>query len=165
MKRDEARFVPGFVFFVIADFHSCHLAGDVLILSGITFFTQGFNMKKSLLLAALLATIAAPQAFADVGVFAGVTYVFGANAGVGFTLQATTARHEDRGIAAAGFSYYPFASGNKFGLPVGVGYQTRNAAALVNYDFLMGNVSVGAGYADTRKDHALEPVPAVVNNG
>ena len=86
---------------------------------------------------------------------------FGANAGVGFTLQATTARHEDRGIAAAGFSYYPFASGNKFGLPVGVGYQTRNAAALVNYDFLMGNVSVGAGYADTRKDHAPAAAPVV----
>jgi len=111
-------------------------------------------MKKYLPLAALLVAFVAPQAQADVGAFVGVSYVFGSNAGVGITLQATTTRREDRGIAAAGVSYYPFSTGNKFGLPVGVGYQARNAAATVNYDFLMGNVSVGVGYADTKKDKA-----------
>ena len=45
-------------------------------------------MKKIIL--ALSVSLAAVNASADVGGFIGITYVFGANAGAGITLQATS---------------------------------------------------------------------------
>ena len=62
---------------------------------------------KNIILAAALVSCAAPIALADIGAFAGLTYAFGANTGIGFTLHATSSRDENSAIASAGISYYP----------------------------------------------------------
>lgn len=107
-------------------------------------------MKKIVFAGAV--ALAAMSAHADVGAFAGVTYVFGSTGGIGLTLQATSTRHENRGVAAVGVSYYPFASGSKFGIPVGVGYQGRNSGGIFSYDFIVNAPAVSGGYVNTRAD-------------
>lgn len=66
--------------------------------------------------------------------------------------RASDHRHEDKGSVAAGVSFYPFAPGSKFGIPVGVGYQGDKAAGFVGYDLLMGAPMVGGGYINTKDD-------------
>ncbi|MEX5683548.1 hypothetical protein, partial [Pseudomonas silesiensis] len=107
---------------------------------------------KNIILAAALVSCAAPIALADIGAFAGLTYAFGANTGIGFTLHATSSRDENSAIASAGVSYYPFAVTPMFGIPVGVGYQGKNAAAIVSYDLLLRRFAIAGGYASTRDD-------------
>lgn len=107
---------------------------------------------KKIILAAALISCAAPIAHADIGAFAGLTYAFGANTGIGFTLHATSTRDENSAIASAGISYYPFALTPVFGIPVGVGYQGKNAAAIVSYDLLLKKFAIAGGYASTRDD-------------
>ena len=50
----------------------------------------------------------------------------------------------------------------KFGIPVGVGYQFQNAAVLAGYDLLLQSVTVSGGYANTQDEGraaaALPPV-------
>jgi len=117
-------------------------------------------MKKVLIAAALAAM--SSSAFADPGVFVGVTYAFGANNGVGITLQATSTRHENRGIVAAGVSFYPYAAGQKIGIPIDVGYQWKNAALLGGYDLLLKEWELSAGYADTKGDAPTPPPPLII---
>ncbi|CAM5441750.1 hypothetical protein [Thauera sp.] len=105
-------------------------------------------MKRVFLASAFV--LATGTAQADVGAFVGITYAFGSNQGIGFTVQATSTRKQDRGILAAGLSYHPFATGSKVGLPVGVGYQWKDAAAIVGYDVLLKSPVVSGGYVDTR---------------
>ena len=74
-------------------------------------------MKRVFLASAFV--LATGTAQADVGAFVGITYAFGSNQGIGFTVQATSTRKQDRGILAAGLSYHPFATGSKVGAPEG----------------------------------------------
>ena len=106
-------------------------------------------MKKALIASAFV--VAAASAQADVGAFVGVTYAFGSNHGLGFTLQATSTRKQERGIVGIGVSYYPQAPGTKLGIPVGVGYQWKDGAALVNYDLLLQTPTISGGFVDTRR--------------
>jgi hypothetical protein len=114
------------------------------------------SFMKKIVLAATVA-LTAMSAHADVGGFVGITYAFGSSSGFGFTLQATSSRHEDRGVAAVGVSYYP--SAGKFGIPVGVGYQGKHAAGILSYDFLLNAPAVSGGYVDTRTDSQPAPAP------
>ncbi len=115
-------------------------------------------MKKIVLAGALaLATL---SAHADVGAFVGVTYAFGSRGGPGLTLQVTSTRHEDRAIAAVGVSVYPWASGSKFGIPLGVGYQGKNATAIVSYDFVVNAPAISAGYVNSHGDNKPVTAPA-----
>jgi hypothetical protein len=114
-------------------------------------------MKKIVFAGAF--ALAAMGAQADVGGFFGVTYAFGSKGGIGLTLQATSSRHENRGVAAAGVSYYPFASGSKFGIPLGVGYQGKNSGGIVSYDFVLDAPAVSAGYVNTHGDSQPAPIP------
>jgi len=109
-------------------------------------------MKNSALAGVLALASISMSASADTGVFLGVSYAFGGNNGLGFTAQATSTRKEDRGFAAAGFSYYPYAVGNKFGIPVGIGYQGQNAAVVGSYDLLLRTPVVSGGFPNTRED-------------
>ncbi|WP_150743639.1 hypothetical protein [Pseudomonas fluorescens] len=120
-------------------------------------------MKKIIL--AALVSCAAPIAHADIGAFAGLTYAFGANTGIGFTLHATSSRDENSAIASAGISYYPFALTPMFGLPVGVGYQGKNAAAIVSYDLLLKQFAIAGGYASTRDDDDSDGDAASTSSG
>lgn len=116
-------------------------------------------MKKIILSGAI--ALAAMNVSADIGAFVGVTYAIGSNAGLGLTLLATTVRHEDRGIAAAGVSFYPFASGQNIGVPIGVGYQGSSVAGIVGYDVLLGVPVVSGGYVNTRGDNRRIAAPPV----
>lgn len=115
-------------------------------------------MKKIIL--ATTFALAAMSAHADVGGFVGITYAFGSSAGFGFTLQATSTRHEDRGVAAVGVSYYP--SSARFGIPVGVGYQGKHAGGIISYDFLLNAPALSGGYVNTHADDQPAPVAPVV---
>ncbi len=84
------------------------------------------------------------------GAFLGVSYAFGSNDGIGITLQITSTRHDRRGIVAAGVTYFP-ASGH-IGIPVGIGYQSGNAALTGGYDFLRKAPVLNGGYTRTSKD-------------
>jgi hypothetical protein len=114
------------------------------------------NFMIKPIISCFLYFIAAFSAHADTGVFVGVTYAFSGNDGLGLTLQATSTRRENRGIFAAGVSYYPAAITNKFGIPVGVGYQATHSASIVSYEFLRDAFAISGGYVNTRDDR---PVP------
>ena len=102
---------------------------------------------------------------ADVGAFFGVTYAFGSNGGLGLTLQATTTRRENRGIAAAGVSFYPFSKDMRFGIPVSIGYQGDNAAGIISYDLILKTPAISGGYVDTREPQQQAPAPVTIPLG
>ena len=115
------------------------------------------------LIAVIALTAATTGAHADVGAFVGVTYAFDGKSGPGITLQATSSRREDHAIVAAGVSFHPFAPGQKFGIPVGVGYQLQNAAVVAGYDVLLQSITLAGGYANTRDEgRAAAAAPAQV---
>jgi hypothetical protein len=89
----------------------------------------------------------------DPGIFLGITYAFGSKEGLGFTLQMTSSRRDDRGVVAAGVSYYP--SSGMIGVPVGVGYQKSHTLVLGGYDILLGAPVIHGGYTNTSKDRVV----------
>lgn len=123
-------------------------------------------MKKIILLACLGASCSLPTAgwaatyspcttegSNNPGVFFGVTYAFGGKESVGFTLGVTSSRRDDRGVVAAGVSYYP-RTGN-IGIPVGVGYQKNDALLLGGYDFLLKAPVVNGAHTNTSRDRSI----------
>lgn len=89
----------------------------------------------------------------DPGIFLGITYAFGSKEGLGFTLQMTSSRRDDRSVFAAGVSYYP--SSGMIGIPVGVGYQKSHSLVLGGYDILLGAPVIHGGYTNTSKDRVV----------
>ena len=87
------------------------------------------------------------------GVFLGLTYAFGSKDSLGFTLQMTSSRRDDRGVAAAGVSYYP--TTGSVGIPLSLGYQKSHALVLVGYDFLLKAPVIHGGYTNTDKDKTV----------
>ncbi len=96
--------------------------------------------------AALLA--AGSASHADPGVMIGLSYNFGGTFGI--TAKVLSSDRRDRAVAAAGVSYFPLASGQKFGVDVGAGYNFTNSNATVGWDFLNRQVQGSVGYVDTR---------------
>lgn len=119
-------------------------------------------MKKSLNAILLMASCAfstasfavpcppAEKGSTDPGVFFGITYAFGSKEGLGFTLQVTSSRRDDRGVAAAGVSYYP--TTGTIGVPLSLGYQKSHVLVLGGYDFLLNAPVIQGGYTNTSKD-------------
>jgi hypothetical protein len=114
-------------------------------------------MKKMAMAGAFALASISMSASADTGIFVGVSYAFSGKNGLGLTVQATSTRKEDRGFAAAGLSYYPYTVGNKFGIPVGIGYQGKSAALTGSYDLLLKAPTISGGYVNTREE-ATPPV-------
>lgn len=113
-------------------------------------------MKK--LIAATLISGFAATAHADVGAFAGITYLFGDKGGLGFTVKALTTRKEEKAVGAIGVNFYP-ARSQQFGVDVGVGYQWQDAALILGYDVLNQNATVSGGWSDTKSKDAPTPSP------
>lgn len=59
-------------------------------------------------------------------------------------------------MAAAGVSYYW--GTQRFGIPVGVGYQQDHAAIIGGYDLLMRAPVIHGGYTNTSKDRIVTSV-------
>ena len=87
------------------------------------------------------------------GIFAGITYMFGDKQGLGFTLNVTSSRRDDRPVLSSGISYYP--STSNFGLPIGIGYQKSNSAVIGGYDLILGAPILQGGYSNTSKDRTV----------
>jgi len=125
-----------------------------------------FKMKKTILATCLTASLLIPtysyavngcgtiKGSNNPGIFAGITYVFGGKQSLGFTLNVTSTRRDDRAVASAGVSYYP--STGSIGLPIGVGYQKSNAAVIGGYDVLLGAPVLQGGYTNTSKDRTAD---------
>jgi hypothetical protein len=88
------------------------------------------------------------------GIFMGITYAFGSKYGLGFTLQATSSRRDDRGVVAAGVSYYP--NTGKVGIPLSLGYQKSDTLVLGGYDLLLQTPVIHGGYTNTSKDKTFQ---------
>ena len=113
-------------------------------------------MKRMIALALLSGLPVLAQA--EVGVFVGVTYQFGAKGGFGVSVQALNTRAEDKAVMAAGVHFYPGASTQKFGTGVGLGYQGSNAAAIVGYDLINRSPTVSGGWSNTQNKAPGGPV-------
>jgi hypothetical protein len=123
---------------------------------------QEIHMFKRTLMATLLIGSSA-TAFADPGIFFGVTYAFGQTSpGVGVSLKVMSTDKEDHAAVGAGVTYYPLLSSNPFGVDVDVGYLFKNSAVTVGWDFLH-SPQVGVGYVNTWKaSPAPAPAPVLI---
>lgn len=115
-------------------------------------------MKKTLLAAAVAALSTTAQA--EMGVMLGISHNFGGSTGI--TLKLLSTREQDRAALAAGVSYFPWASGRRWGLDTGLGYTFRDGAVTLGYDWLNSQVQLGLGAANTRGEPAPAPAPAPV---
>jgi hypothetical protein len=88
------------------------------------------------------------------GVFLGLTYALGSKDGLGFTLQVTSSRRDDQGVAAAGVSYYP--TTGKVGIPLSLGYQKSDTLVLGGYDLLLKIPVIQGGYTNTSDDKSVQ---------
>jgi hypothetical protein len=120
------------------------------------------SMKKTVSAMSILLLSASP-AFADPGVFLGLTYNFNGSFGIAFKVLSTN--KQDRAAAALGATYFP--KTGKFGLDAGVGYVFKNGAITFGWDFLNKTPQIGLGYIKTKFDAptaapAVAPTPAPV---
>ena len=115
-------------------------------------------MKKLITATCLLATGSA--AMAGPMLMLGISHNFGGSTGL--TLKVLSTNREHKAAVAAGITYFPKAEGRPWGADVGVGYNLRNAAVTIGYDWLNKQWQVGAGAANTRRsddDAANIPPP------
>ena len=89
---------------------------------------------------------------ANPAVMGGITYHFGGSSSdalksAGATVKVLSTGKDKKPVIAAGFSYYPWASGSKkFGLDVSAGYTTKHTAVMGGWDFLQNQPTVSLGY-------------------
>ncbi len=100
------------------------------------------------------------SAMADTGVFVGVVYDFGSNAGPGLSVKLVSDDEEDKAVAAIGVSYFP-SSARRIGVDLSAGYTFNNGLVTAGYDFVNRAPQFGLGYMDTRNG-AAAPAPASI---
>jgi hypothetical protein len=106
---------------------------------------------KSLRLLALLAFLPF-TAHADPTAFFGISW--NPTSGlIGFSVNALSDDEENKGVASAGATYYPWApTGQQLGLTLGAGYTHEETALLGSWDFIKKEPQVSVGYANTQDD-------------
>ena len=115
-------------------------------------------MKKPLF--AVVLSIFATGAQADVGMMVGVAYNFGGPVSLknlGFTAKVLSSDKEDKWVGALGASFYPW-SNQRFGVDVSAGYNFQDSAVLFGYDFLKGGLHLSGGWVNT--DHEGSDPPS-----
>ena len=83
----------------------------------------------------------------------GIAFNFGgkiSKESFGLTVKVLSSDRQDRFVAAAGVTYFPWAP-NKLGLDVSGGYNFEKVTALVGYDLLNKKPQASLGYANTYK--------------
>lgn len=110
------------------------------------------------------------QAQAGVGALFGLSFNFGTNISIsdfGLTVKVLSDNEEDKFVAAAGVSYFPFAEqGNMFGADLSGGYIFENAAVTLGWDFLNRKPQLALGYVNSQDDSNSTPqiTPPPVDN-
>jgi len=88
----------------------------------------------------------------DLGTFFGISYNFGSTAADwGVTAKVLSDNEEDKLVAAAGVSFFPYAA-QKFGVDVGGGYLFSCGAVTMGWDFLHATPQLSLGIAHTDDD-------------
>ena len=90
----------------------------------------------------------------------GIAFNFGgkiSKESLGLTVKILSSDRQDRVVAAAGVTYFPWAP-NKFGLDIGGGYNFDKVTALVGYDLLNKKPQASIGYTNTYKPNAAAPL-------
>ena len=93
----------------------------------------------------------------------GIAFNFGgkiSKESLGLTVKILSSDRQDRFVAAAGVTYFPWAP-NKFGLDIGGGYNFEKVTALVGYDLLNKKPQASLGYTNTYKPEATISQPPV----
>ena len=93
----------------------------------------------------------------------GIAFNFGgkiSKESLGLTVKILSSDRQDRFVAAAGVTYFPWAP-NKFGLDIGGGYNFDKVTALVGYDLLNKKPQASLGYTNTYKPEATISQPPV----
>ena len=93
----------------------------------------------------------------------GIAFNFGgkiSKESLGLTVKILSSDRQDRVVAAAGVTYFPWAP-NKFGLDIGGGYNFDKVTALVGYDLLNKKPQASLGYTNTYKPEATISQPPV----
>ncbi len=96
----------------------------------------------------------------------GIAFNFGGKSSkesLGLTVKILSSDRQDRFVAAAGVTYFPWAP-NKFGLDIGGGYNFEKVTALVGYDLLNKKPQASLGYTNTYKPNAAA-APLTCNPG
>lgn len=95
----------------------------------------------------------------------GIAFNFGgkiSKESLGLTVKILSSDRQDRVVAAAGVTYFPWAP-NKIGLDIGGGYNFEKVTALVGYDLLNKKPQASIGYTNTYKpDSAITCLPGYV---
>jgi len=95
----------------------------------------------------------------------GISYNFGgqiSKESFGLTVKVLSSDRQDRFVAAAGVTYFPWAP-NKLGLDVSGGYNFEKVTALVGYDLLNKKPQASLGYTNTYKpERAITCQPGFV---
>jgi hypothetical protein len=97
-------------------------------------------------------------------VMVGIAFNFGAKISkesLGLTVKVLSSDRQDRVVAAAGVTYFPWAPKQKFGLDISGGYNFDKVTALVGYDLLNKKAQTSLGYANTYKPSGVTYQPPV----
>jgi hypothetical protein len=122
-------------------------------------------MLKKISLTVVLVFVFAFQVQAGATAFFGLSYNFGATAADwGVTIKVLTDNEEDKFVAAAGLSYFPYAV-QKFGVDVGGGYLFKHGAATLGWDFLHKTPQLSLGYVNTDDDDGSSETTVVTPVG
>jgi hypothetical protein len=93
----------------------------------------------------------------------GIAFNFGgqiSKESFGLTVKILSSDRQDRFVAAAGVTYFPWAP-NKIGLDIGGGYNFDKVTALVGYDLLNKKPQASLGYTNTYKPETAINQPPV----
>ena len=91
----------------------------------------------------------------------GIAFNFGgkiSKESFGLTVKVLSSDRQDRFVAAAGVTYFPWAP-NKLGLDVSGGYNFEKVTALVGYDLLNKKPQASLGYTNTYKPNTSTGCP------
>jgi hypothetical protein len=100
---------------------------------------------------------------ADTGVFIGVVYDFGSNAGPGLSAKLVSNDEDDKLVATIGISFFPSAT-RRVGVDISAGYTFNNGLVTAGYDFINGAPQFGLGYMNT-DNGTVAPAPVTPPTG
>jgi hypothetical protein len=95
-------------------------------------------------------------------VMLGLAFDFGKQShqeNIGLTAKLLSTNEEDHVVVGGGITYFPWAD-DKLGVDVGVGYNFKDVAAVISYDFVRKMPQVSGGWVPTEDDDNNNPPPA-----